>query len=59
MRNNSLLYFLGEEHPDKPPGPTWQCKACGALVRSREPHSADSPYPHRTLETMIVHVIGD
>jgi hypothetical protein len=56
MRTNSQLYYLGEDHLDLPPGPTWQCKACGALVRKDEPHSAAEPYPHRTLETMIVYL---
>ena len=54
MSTKGLLYYLGTEVPGMPPGPTWQCKACGARVRSDECHSAREPYPHRTLETLIV-----
>ena len=56
MFTNRQLYYLGEGYMDLPPGPTWQCKACGALVRRCEPHSAREPYPHSTLETCIVYL---
>lgn len=58
MSTKRLLYYLGEVE-GLPPGPTWRCKACGAMVRSCEPHSAKEPYPHRTLETLIVDEEGE
>jgi len=51
---SKTLFYLGTEVPDLPAGPTWQCKVCGARVRTGEPHSAREPHPHATLETLIV-----
>lgn len=49
------MLLIPIEYPlkDLPPGPTWQCKVCGALVRTGEPHSARLPKPHRTLEALF------
>lgn len=48
----SRLYRYIGDVEGMPPGPTWQCSVCGALIRTGEPHSAREPRPHATLETL-------
>ncbi len=39
---------------DLPPGPTWRCTACGARVRLGSPHGGVKPFPHNTVDALMV-----
>ena len=53
MLEETIVYRLSEQTA-LPPGPTFQCSACGTRLRSGQPHSATRPWPHSTLAALVV-----
>ena len=53
LGNHCTLYHLGPQR-DLPPGETWMCTVCGCRIRTGCVHTAQEPWPHSTMATLIV-----
>jgi len=53
LGGNCTLYMLGPQK-DLPEGDTWQCSACYARIRTGYVHTANEPWPHSCIATLIV-----
>jgi hypothetical protein len=47
------LVLVMTPQEDLPPGPTWRCSACRTRIRTGQPHSAQLPWPHYTVQALL------